>query len=216
MNESYEDFRQKKLEFKRLENINLFWLEINKDKINKNVLEKINKKYIKYKNILNENNIKNLEDYILYLKKSKLHILNLEIEPTRQNFDENLQIEYYNHKTLSFVKKLPGSGKNSVCFDKNNSKLCSTLDIKHGLKNRTKTFDAIYNDILFIFKHIEEPGGAQDNQFLDVLEQIKYCVQYNKLYEKKYFKVILSGKYAENQIFKIKEFNDNYINILLL
>lgn len=81
-------------------------------------------------------------------------------DPSKQNISEILA-----EKILG-VKKLPGSGKNCIRFNDNG-------EIVYNKRLNTKSADFFYNGFYATQKYTNENGGAQDNQFADVVDFLK-------------------------------------------
>ena len=79
-------------------------------------------------------------------------------DPSKQNFTEHLVEE------LLETKVLPQSGKRSIRFDENGD-ICSTKKA-----NSTKSADFLIDDVYITQKYTRGNGGAQDNQFKDVVD----------------------------------------------
>lgn len=216
---SFTKFRETRINTQRKNNISQVWTQIVNGNIDSGLKLKINNRYDKYKDLLIEHDINNIDEYIEHLKESKLHMLGLEIEPTRQTIDEKSQIEYLNAMCNDKVCKLPGTGKNSLAIRKDIHNIICPNDIKDKTVQRTKTFDAIdEKQTLYICKHIKESGGSQDNQLNDVIDQLQSCILHNQKYSKRNFKVVISGDYAIKNKDKLQLIiaDNKEINILVL
>ena len=79
-------------------------------------------------------------------------------DPFKQNFVEHLIEELLN------IKILPQSGRKSIRFDENGL-ICS-----NKRANTTKSADFMIGDTFITQKYTRGQGGAQDNQFKDVVD----------------------------------------------
>jgi hypothetical protein len=164
--------------------------------------------------------ITTFDQYKLYIKNNPLMLLGLEKNPTKQNIYEKEQIEYYNLCYNELLEKLPNGGINSKCIICNtiNKKQIYTIDsCKAKCEIKTKTFDCIDSKgRYYILKHINDNGGAQDNQYNDVIYSLAMCVKYNNQYITKPISVvvILTGKYFnQDKLEKLNKYNDTNIKI---
>lgn len=79
-------------------------------------------------------------------------------DPSKQNFTEKLVAEVLK------IEKLPAAGKNCIRFDENG-------DIVSANKgNVTKSADFYIDNRYYTQKYTNETGGAQDNQYKDVMD----------------------------------------------
>jgi hypothetical protein len=216
---SFTEFRKNIINSERIKNLNLFYKNLIDGSLKKEDYIKINNRYNLYQILFTS-----FEEYLNYLKSNIINNIGLEKDPSKQNIDEKIQIQYYNLKYNKNIQKLYNR---SYCLDLkdiNNIKISeSTNDLKHNLGERTKSFDAIDPDTneLFIIKYTENSGGAQDNQIKDVQIFLQYCKLYNlqqsNIYEKRLFTAILSGTYMKKMIKGFKEFySDDFIKIVFL
>lgn len=79
-------------------------------------------------------------------------------DPSKQNFTEKLVAE-----TLG-IEKLPPSGKKCICFNENGD----ILSANRG--NVSKSADFYIDNRYYTQKYTNETGGAQDNQYKDVVD----------------------------------------------
>lgn len=92
-------------------------------------------------------------------------------DPLKQNIPEKAIEEYFG------IKKLPASGKNSICFDENGN-------ITNKIKSKfvSKSADFFINGYYITQKYTgENKGGAQDNQFNDVITFLQYGSKHHKV-----------------------------------
>lgn len=101
-------------------------------------------------------------------------------DPGKQNISENIIID------LIGSKKMPASGKNCVRFDKD-----GTITSK-ATAGVSKSVDCMYLDYYATQKYTMEEGGAQDNQFADVVLFLENGSIKNKV------AAILDGGYWDN------------------
>jgi hypothetical protein len=140
-----------------------------------------------------------LDDYISRLVADITLCDGLEINPSRQCFDEARQIRKYNEMHKNQITKMPVSGPKSRCFDLETGNIVAPSQAT----NKTKTLDGINRKTktYFILKHIGQSGGSQDNQYRDLLEQINAAKKY--LIKRRVWKfcIVVSGDF----IFKKQE-----------
>ena len=213
---SFKQFQENQLMAERKNNIEYLWKKINMESINFKVMIKILNKYEKYKNVLADNDIKNIDEYVDYLRQSKLNILGLELEPNRQSIDERLQLEYLNTRTKNKIKKL--SIAKLLCIRSDTFEIVAPKEVNNKLLSKNK-FDAIdKGETLYILKHIRDYGNTQETQLNEVANHLKLCVEYNKKFGGRSFKVVVSGDYAVKNVDKLKDIakNDKYIEVVAL
>lgn len=216
--EVFDKYRQKALDKLRLNNFNNFIDKVINDKIDKTTKIKIEKRFEKYKTILLNNSINNIDEYIDKIKKNPLLALGIEKEPIRQSFDEKIQIEYQLKKNNINIEKLPNNKSNARCFDiRNEDKVSIISPVGFSFKSgeRTKTFDGyIEKSNTFVFmKYINESGGSQDNQINDLKILIKYADLYlkqNKNTEYNFI-ILIDGNYIIKNIDSLKIDNKKII-----
>lgn len=145
---NFTEFVELKKVEKRLENIALVRKEIDKawvqTKIN-NHLQKFNELF-SYQDIYSQV----LENDIVASMFCK--------DPSKQNISENLVASELN------VPKLPASGRKCVRFDESGD-MVSTNRI-----GATKSADFFMEGVYYTQKYTKEAGGAQDNQYADVVD----------------------------------------------
>jgi hypothetical protein len=94
------------------------------------------------------------------------------LEPSvlRQNIYELTQLEWMTKTSFPKLVKLPQGGKEALRFCEKGTVIKSCKDMKHA----SKSLDAMDPDSLTVFtlKYISDEGGAQDNQFGDVIHSI--------------------------------------------
>lgn len=120
-------------------------------------------------------------------------------DPSKQNFTEKLVAELLNTKTL------PQSGKNCVKFN-NNGDICSTKSA-----NTSKSADFLIGNIYITQKYTRSAGGAQDNQYADVVDFL------SKGSKKHNVAAIVDGPYWDNskrQELKIFFSDNNNVQVL--
>jgi hypothetical protein len=101
-------------------------------------------------------------------------------DPSKQNISEKMVEE------LLKIKKLPASGKNCIRFNQT-GEIVSTSAPSH-----TKSADFIVDDAYITQKYTMETGGAQDNQYDDVVSFLTYGSQQYKV------GALVDGLYWEN------------------
>jgi hypothetical protein len=101
-------------------------------------------------------------------------------DPSKQNISEKMVEE------LLKIKKLPASGKNCIRFNQA-GEIVSTSAPSH-----TKSADFIVNDAYITQKYTMETGGAQDNQYDDVVSFLTCGSQQYKV------GALVDGLYWEN------------------
>lgn len=89
--------------------------------------------------------------------------------PIRQNLEEKLISEYIG------LPKLPARGKNCIRFNSNG-------DIVHeNTSHATKSADFKIGDWYITQKYTKDFGGAQDNQYKDIVDFIRYGTKKHKI-----------------------------------
>lgn len=145
---NFTEFVELKKVEKRLENIVLVRKEIDKasvqTKIN-NHLQKFNELF-SYQDIYSQI----LENDIVASMFCK--------DPSKQNISENLVASELN------VPKLPASGRKCVRFDESGDM------VSVNCIGATKSADFFIDGIYYTQKYTKEAGGAQDNQYADVVD----------------------------------------------
>jgi hypothetical protein len=117
-------------------------------------------------------------------------------DPGRQNFYENQALEYLrSYSIFDTVVKLPASGNDSLLII--NGRLFRRSEIQNAENHKTIDFHAITNDInLYIaHKYTAEAGGAQDNQYNDL---INFITQANQYIGDDYFIALADGNYYKD------------------
>lgn len=79
-------------------------------------------------------------------------------DPSKQNFTEKLVAEVLK------IEKLPAAGKNCIRFDENGDILSANK------RNVSKSADFYIDNRYYTQKYTNEAGGAQDNQYKDVMD----------------------------------------------
>jgi hypothetical protein len=190
----FSQIREQQIDKMRTDNLKLFYENLISEKLSEKERIRIQNRFKKYSFIFSS-----FDNYIQFLKSDIKNCIGLESDPSKQQIDEKLQIDFFNEKYKRNIKKLPASGKSSFCINKKTNQICST-DGLDSIKERTKTFDAIEKDngktIYYVIKYTNENGGAQDNQVQDInifYEQIEKYVKANP-YSMIDFVFILAGK----------------------
>lgn len=117
-------------------------------------------------------------------------------DPSKQNVSEILA-----EKILG-VKKLPSSGKNCIRFNDNG-------EIVYNKELNTKSADFFYNGFYATQKYTNENGGAQDNQFADVVDFLKRgSIKYKIM-------AIVDGAYWDDKKEILKNEFKNNKNVLI-
>lgn len=218
---SFNEYRTIRLRERVSQNVDKFHSSLLNDKLSSNDKMKVYNNFTKYYDILNHK-IPTFEKYIEFLKADKINMIGLEVNPIKQSFDEECQIEYCIKILKMKLVKLPTGGKNALCFKLDNLCVCSPVGLQSNLKERTKTFDAFEpaTNTYYSLKHTGEAGGAQDNQIRDVEEFLNcaeaFCNNYQA--DQTRFGVILSGEYMKTfaNKFATKYKNNNRLNIIFL
>lgn len=118
---------------------------------------------------LNQEQLLNIKDKILALDEFAISIFMK--DPKRQNVYERILLDYLTENGIN-VKKLPASGKNALyCKSgrieniqkKERPKELKSLDFEIKIDNKV---------IYLVHKYTNEDGGAQDNQYNDVIHQL--------------------------------------------
>ena len=159
-------------------NINILINDISKQKLPRYLI-------IKLKNFINKYQ---LEDTIEDLKKEIINDKYLQClfskDILKQNFCENCQYEYIRNHDVN-ISKLPQTGPESL-------RIYNNKIIKHNIgcnSSKSIDFEDDYKNYIFA-KYIERAGGAQDNQYREVLTTINQCRDMED-----YFIFLVDGKY---------------------
>lgn len=132
-------------------------------------------------------------------------------DPSRQGIHEKIAAEYIRTLKLDYFRVLPKGGKNALYpafngVDNTNEYNVKSLDfeIKIGQVN-----------IYTICKHTDQEGGAQDNQYNDVLQTIKAIKKTNELKNIKYV-AILDGEYyrRKNRLDFLNKISENRVRCM--
>jgi len=137
------------------------------------------------------------------IKTDKVSASHFAKDPLKQNIAEPLQIQIYNEKCNTKIVKLPNNGKNAVW-------LKDGLLLHKKQETATKSMDGFdeENDNYYYCKYTNEKGGAQDNQYKDLINFILECNKYcDKNMDKKCFSVLISGSYYTSS--KIEQLEKN-------
>lgn len=171
------------------------------------VIKIIKKRYQKYKWVIGDITVEQYTESI-FDKLSNHDTETLLVymkDPIKENFAERIQTQY-------MVDKLAGVKINRLSTT--SKSINSNGNIISGCNTFCKSFDIEingYNNYLGFMKYTNETGGAQDNQFMDVQNFLKYAC---KNIDDIYFVVILDGDYYQRKhkkgIFK----GDNKLNYL--
>lgn len=140
----------------------------------------------KKKVLLCEEGIHNVDAYVQYVRKHPVEIASLVGEPTKQGFDEQAQLLYYQLLFGHELKRLPTRGRTALCFhigtDGVPVGIGSTQNKSMVCGERTKTFDAKYENGVhtsyYFLKYVSAKGGAQENQIRDLFHMIQIADKY--------------------------------------
>lgn len=182
---------------------------LNYDKLIKNLYSDSIK--IKIKNYIEKFYLdESVSSIIDKINNDKLFAMFFIKDPKKQNFYECMQIEYIKNILGCYdVKKLT----NILYFDYD-----SITNFKTNTS--TKSIDFISNryELLFTAKHIQENGGAQDNQFRDLIIFINTYSNIKNWLNYKNYKliIVISGNYFNTKIVSNILENINNSNILIL
>jgi len=152
------------------------------------------------KKIKNESHKKgySYQDILNLIKINEMYASFFAKDPIKQNLAENIQLEVL--QNITNVKKLIQHGKKSI-------RLYDGDIITKSNKVSTKSLDFYDedNETYYYCKYTKDEGGAQDNQFRDVVifiqECNKYCEKNNNSVK---FIALLNGNY----------YNEKKINLL--
>lgn len=117
-------------------------------------------------------------------------------DPGRQNISEKLAAEVLG------LKKLPASGKNCIRFNDKG-------DIVSDKNGNTKSTDFMLGEYYATQKYTDWDGGAQDNQYDDVVDFLKRGSIKHKV------AAIVDGPYWDNHLSALKELFVNNPNVLI-
>lgn len=144
------------------------------------------------------------EDLIIQsIKTDKVAASHFAKDPLKQNIAEPLQIKIYNEKFNTKIVKLSNNGKNAVW-------LKDGLLLNKKEETATKSMDGFdeENENYYYCKYTNEKGGAQDNQYKDLIKFVIECNKYcEKNTDKKCFSVLISGSYYTS--LKIEQLEKN-------
>ncbi len=118
-------------------------------------------------------------------------------DPGRQNFYENQALEFLkSHLIFSSVVKLPPSGNDALFII--SGRLLRRREIQNADNHKSIDFHAITNDIniYLAHKYTAEAGGAQDNQYNDLINFLNQANLYNG---DDYFIALADGAYYKDQ-----------------
>lgn len=119
--------------------------------------------------------------------------------PSKQNFTEKLVSE------LLGVKTLPQQGKNCIRF-REDGEICSTKT-----SGTTKSADFFIGSTYITQKYTRSSGGAQDNQYADVVDFL------TKGSKKQKVAAIVDGSYWDNgKRLELKKYFSNNPNVKIL
>ena len=124
-------------------------------------------------------------------------------DPLKQNFAENLQIEYLKQTHYKNIIKLKSGGLNAHYLF--NGEIITNVSSAPKDTQCTKSLDFLYsetdNQIYFYAKYTNDEGGAQDNQTADaqkfVVQANEYC---NKNKNNKLFVLLCDGKHYSRDL----------------
>jgi hypothetical protein len=171
----------------------------------KSVQNNIENKQYQYKIeqfIKRTGNIFTKEEIIINVKNNDLVAAMFAKNPVKQNIYESKIPDSL--KDVCKLNKLPNGNKNSLRFNKQGKLVSGKIT---DIENYSKSvdFSGTINNKKFYFtqKYTQGKGGAQDNQYRDILQFIDYAIQ-NK--ERGYgVGIIIDGDYYINKIDVIKE-----------
>lgn len=119
-------------------------------------------------------------------------------DPSKQNFTEKLVEELLNSKVL------PQLGKNCVRFTQDGE------IVSKKTPNASKSADFLINNIYITQKYTRSTGGAQDNQFNDVVD---FLIKGSKKYK---VAAIVDGSFWDDKRDELKFFFKDNPNVLIL
>ncbi|QGZ97923.1 hypothetical protein GE118_03910 [Mycoplasma sp. NEAQ87857] len=186
-------------------------IEQSRDALIKQIEEKGIEKWLDNKiDLYIERNVLPLEwkEQIIYELKNKnlfyLSVFTKDIK--KQNIYENILLHFLKDNNIDAIK-LPQAGKNAL-YAYNSIITNDISDKPLELKSLDFEINLNNNKIYLMHKYTEESGGAQDNQFNDVVNQIRNLD--TNLINKVWF--CLDGKYYTKQkINELKSLNKNII-----
>lgn len=138
----------------------------------------------------------NYESILNLLRENVYFAAHFIKDPGRQNFYENQALDYLkSHSVFDKVVKLPASGNDSLLII--NGNLLRRREIQNTDNHKTIDFHAIIKEInIYIaHKYTAEAGGAQDNQYNDL---INFINQANPYVGKDYFIALADGDYYKD------------------
>jgi len=151
------------------------------------------------------------DDILDNISKNQIAASFLAKDPLKQNLAEQIQIDYYNKKYNRKIIKLSQTGLNAI-------RIKDGKFINDNDENSTKSIDGFDKDdnVYYYCKYTNEKGGAQDNQFKDLVHFINECNKYcDKNDEDIKFVVLISGHYYTdkriNQLKKNVKFTNNIL-----
>ena len=151
----------------------------------------------KIKNYANKYGL-NEEDIINGIKENDIIASFFCKDPSKQNFTEKLVSE------ILGVKTLPQSGKNCIRFDSKGN--------IHSFKkvDSSKSVDFLINNIYITQKYTRGTGGAQDNQYNDVVD---FLVKGSKQHK---CAAILDGSFWANKRKELIHYFKDNCNVRIL
>ena len=183
----------KKIKIQREKSIN----EVVKEIKSRDMIKKINNYCEKW-----DDDYEKVEEQILTDKRFRRSFVK---DVKKTNIYEKEALNYLQNDIKLNIDKLPARGKNAICLKK--GKLVSGSSDK----DTTKSIDLIEIKkeklVFYLHKYINEEGGAQCNQYRDVvhfLNESELFLQQQKDTDIQ-FKAILDGKYFDKRINKLQK-----------
>lgn len=172
MGKNFATFLENKIKETRKENVFELVNNLNSPQVEKKLLSFIDK----WQDIFPWLNLSLLKEEIK--KENPWVVCLFAKEPLKQNISERAICEFLD------IEKLPVRGKNSVCFNSFGEIVPATKD-----KLVSKSADFYIDGRYYTQKYTREEGGAQDNQFHDVVLFLENGSKKNKV------GAILDGSY---------------------
>jgi len=132
-------------------------------------------------------------------------------DPKKQNVYEMIFLNHVNDIGYN-ISKLTSHGKNAVCLDNDGNIVYGSSKI-----NTTKSMDFIGDDngniTYYYHKYTNESGGAQDNQYSDVVHFITNASK-NKNGNTLFVAVCDGDYYTDNKIKELKSICGNNVKVM--
>jgi hypothetical protein len=133
-------------------------------------------------------------------------------DPKKQNVYESIFLNHVNGIGYN-ISKLTSHGKNAVCLDNDGNIVYGSSKI-----NTTKSMDFIGKDddgniTYYYHKYTNEAGGAQDNQYNDV---VHFLTNASKNNDDITFVAVCDGNYYKDKMEELKSICGNNVKVMTI